>query len=73
MDVIHAFGYALAKLGPCHFLYAADGRVYAFASRRRYSNDAREPGLWRLSRHYKESQTDIVAPGVQLQPGIAVD
>ncbi|OQK17794.1 hypothetical protein AU255_08010 [Methyloprofundus sedimenti] len=73
MDVIHAFGCELAKLGPCNFLYAVDSRVYAFAGCRSYSNDAREPGLWRLSRHCKEFQTDIVAPGVQLQPGIAVD
>ncbi len=54
-------------------------RVYAFASRRRYPDDdddddeEREPGLWWLARQCKESQTDIVAPGVQLQPGIAVD
>jgi len=75
MDVIHAFGCELAKLGPCNFLYAVNSRVYAFASRRRYSDEEgeREPGLWWLSRQCKESQTDIVAPGVQLQPGNAVD
>ncbi|NOR79328.1 MAG: hypothetical protein GQ529_00615 [Methyloprofundus sp.] len=26
-----------------------------------------------MSRQCKETQTDIVAPGVQIQPGIAVD
>ena len=73
MDVIHAFGCELAKLGPCNFLYAYDSRVYAFASRRRYPDGEREPGLWRLSRQCKEAQTNIVAPGIQLQPGIAID
>ena len=73
MDVIHAFGCELAKLGPCNFFYAVGRRVYAFASRRRYPDGEREPGLWRLSRQCEEAQTDIVAPGIQLHPGIAVD
>ena len=66
MDVIHTFGCELAELGPCNFLYVV-------ASRRRYADEEREPGLWRLSRQCKEAQTDIVAPGIQLQPSIAVD
>lgn len=73
MDVIHEFGCGLAELGPCNFLYAVGSRVYAFASRRRYPDGEREPGLWWLSRQCKEAQTDIVAPGIQLQPHTAVD
>ncbi len=73
MDVIHAFGCELAELGPCNFFYAVGSLIYAFASRRRYPDGEREPGLWRLSRQCKEAQTDIVAPGIQLQPGIAID
>ncbi|MCK4843045.1 MAG: class II glutamine amidotransferase [Methylococcales bacterium] len=73
MDVIHAFGCELAELGPCNFLYAVGSRLYAFASRRRYPDGEREPGLWRLTRQCKEAKTDIVAPGIQLQPGIAID
>ena len=74
MDFIHAFGCELAELGPCNFLYTVDSWIYAFASRHRYPPDGeREPELWRLSRQCKEAQTDIVAPGIQLQPGIAVD
>jgi len=73
MDVIHTFGCELAELGPCNFLYAVGNRVYAFASRRRYSDGERGPGLCWLSRKCKEAQTGIVAPGVQLKPGIAVD
>ena len=74
MDIIHAFGRELAELGPCNFFYAVGSRVYAFASRRRYPDDEEgEPGLWWLARQCKEAQTGIVAPGVQLHPGIAVD
>ena len=75
MDVIHAFGCELAELGPCNFFYAEGSRVYAFASRRRYPDDeVRKPCLWvQLVRQCKEAQTDIVAPGIQLEPCIAVD
>lgn len=76
MDSIHTFGCELAELGPCNFLYAVGNQIYAFASRRRYSAEGgkeREPGLWRLSRQCKEAQTDIVAPGIQVQPGTEVD
>ncbi len=65
MDVIHAFGCELAEFGPCNFLYAVDNRVYAFASRRRYPDGEREPGLWQLSRQCKEAKMDIIAPGIQ--------
>ncbi len=73
MDVIHVFGCELAELGPCNFFYAVDSLIYAFASRRRYPDGEREPGLWRLFRQCKEAQTDIVAPGIQLQPGITIN
>ena len=76
MDIIHKFGCELAELGPCNFLYAVGSQIYAFASRRRYSAEGgkeREPGLWKLSRQCKEAQTDIVAPGIQVQPGAEVD
>jgi len=67
MDIIHKFGCELAELGPCNFLYAVGNRVYAFASRRRYSdegNKEREPGLWWLSRQCKEALANIVAPEI---------
>jgi len=73
MDVIHSFGCELAELGPCNFLYTVGNKIYAFASRRRYPDGEREPGLWRLSRQCREAQTNIYAPEIQLQPSIEVD
>ena len=73
MDAIHCFGCELANMGPCNFIYAVNDRIYAFASRRRYSNDARPPGLWRVTRQCKEPQTDVVAPGIQVDSGVEVD
>ena len=73
MDVIHGFGCELATMGPCNFIYAVNDKIYAFSSRRRYSNVERPPGLCRVTRQCKELQTDIAAPGIQVNSGIEVD
>ncbi|RKZ77994.1 MAG: hypothetical protein DRQ35_06695 [Gammaproteobacteria bacterium] len=73
MDIIHSFGCELAKLGPCNFIYAVNDRIYAFASRRRYANEERPPGLWRVTRRCKELQSDVVAPGIHVNSGVEVD
>ena len=73
MDVIHSFGCELAILGPCNFIYAVNDRIYAFASRRRYSDNERPPGLWRLTRQCREIETDVVAPGIHVNSGVEVD
>jgi len=73
MDVIHRFGCELANMGPCNFIYAVNDKIYAFASRRRYSDIERPPGLWRVTRQCKESQTKVSTSGVLVDFGVEVD
>ncbi len=73
MDVIYKLGCELATMGPCNFIYTVNSKVYAFASQRRYSDIERPPGLCWVTRHCKESQTEIVAPGIQVNSGVEVD
>ncbi len=73
IDIIHSFGCELANMGPCNFIYAVNDKIYAFASRRRYPDDERPPGLWRVTRQCKEPQTEVTTPGLQVDSGVEVD
>ena len=73
MDVMHAFGCELAQMGPANFLYAANDRLYAFSSRRRYDDGERPPGLCRVTRRCEEPETSIIVSGVQVETGPKVE
>lgn len=69
MDIIYDFGNELSQLGPANFLYASGERLYAFSSRRRYSDGEKPPGLHLFSRRCKVPATNIIAQGVHVESG----
>ncbi len=73
IDIIHKFGCELADLGPCNFLYAVNDRIYAFASKRRYSGIEKSPGLCRVSRKCKEFCHSNENYGLEVNFGSEVD